>query len=145
LLISAQTLLWLVLFVFYLIPIGFGVDQSMKSVERAQYTAPGSHFNIHNTANNSETIRMHMFCTGGNDPSSGVVNTKPTILIEADFGTSGFAYFNLQRTLSSAPYDWRVCAYDRPGYGWSDMSPLGSTVTVVAVDRLRELLDVSGE
>lgn len=137
---AVQTLLWLVLFVFYMIPIGFGIDQAMTAREHFQYPKTGQLYSISAERNSTRVmIDMHMHCTG--PTSSG----RPTILIEADKGTSGFAYYNLQSLLSGDIYAWRVCTYDRAGYGWSAVSPLGTTLPRNTLSRLEDLLQRSGE
>ncbi len=63
---------------------------------------------------------MHINCVG---------NKSPTIIL--DSGTGGFSleWKDIQNSLSQYV---RVCAYDRAGYGWSDMGPLPRTTKRIA-------------
>ncbi len=74
---------------------------------------------------------MHINCVG---------NKSPTIIL--DSGTGGFSleWKDIQHSLSQYV---RVCAYDRAGYGWSDMGPLPRTTKRIAHE-LHTLLQNAG-
>jgi pimeloyl-ACP methyl ester carboxylesterase len=74
---------------------------------------------------------MHINCVG---------NKSPTIIL--DSGTGGFSleWKDIQHSLSQYV---RVCAYDRAGYGWSDMGPLPRTTKRIAYE-LHTLLQNAG-
>ena len=74
---------------------------------------------------------MHINCVG---------NKSPTIIL--DSGTGGFSleWENIQHSLSQYV---RVCAYDRAGYGWSDMGPLPRTTKRITQE-LHTLLQNAG-
>ena len=74
---------------------------------------------------------MHINCIG---------NKSPTIIL--DSGTGGFSleWEYIQHSLSQYV---RVCAYDRAGYGWSDMGPLPRTTKRIAHE-LHTLLQNAG-
>jgi len=74
---------------------------------------------------------MHINCVG---------NKSPTIIL--DSGTGGFSleWKDIQNSLSQYV---RVCAYDRAGYGWSDMGPLPRTTKRIAHE-LHTLLQNAG-
>ena len=74
---------------------------------------------------------MHINCVG---------NKSPTIIL--DSGTGGFSleWKDIQQSLSQYV---RVCAYDRAGYGWSDMGPLPRTTKRIAHE-LHTLLQNAG-
>jgi len=74
---------------------------------------------------------MHINCIG---------NKSPTIIL--DSGTGGFSleWKDIQNSLSQYV---RVCAYDRAGYGWSDMGPLPRTTKRIAHE-LHTLLQNAG-
>lgn len=134
---AVQSLLWLVLFVFCVIPAGFGVNQAMAANEYHMYPAPGSLIQVPHSLNSTIDIPLHLWCRG---PST---LGRPFLVIEADFGQSGFLYVNLQDKLTEL--GWRVCVYDRPGYGWSNMAPLGAANPTTTVMWLRTALKRSGE
>jgi pimeloyl-ACP methyl ester carboxylesterase len=71
---------------------------------------------------------MHIICIG---------NKSPSIIL--DSGTGGFSleWRNIQNSLSQHA---RVCAYDRAGYGWSDMGPLPRSTKNIAHE-LHSLLE----
>jgi len=74
---------------------------------------------------------MHINCVG---------NKSPTIIL--DSGTGGFSleWKDIQRSLSQYV---RICAYDRAGYGWSDMGLLPRTTKRIAHE-LHTLLQNAG-
>jgi pimeloyl-ACP methyl ester carboxylesterase len=135
--IPVQMLVWTVVLVFYVIPAAFLVQQIWYASEYYQYKMPGNQYNIKAVGNQGVKIPMHIYCTGTSMP------TYPTIVIEADFGMSGFAYYSLQDSM--AALGWRTCIYDRPGYGWSNMSPLGSGSPANYARRLHDLLTEADE
>lgn len=134
---AMQSLIWLTLLVFYVIPAGFGVNSAFLAWEYHTYTMPGQLYSIPATYQSNIKIDVHMHCIGP------IISSKPSIVIEADFGTSGFAYYGLQLELASS--DWRTCIYDRPGYGWSDIGPLGSDSPKNSANRLYDLLKEANE
>jgi pimeloyl-ACP methyl ester carboxylesterase len=139
--IITQILLWCILFVFAVIPIGFGVQQAYQAANVTIYPKPGKSYIIPTPINiNSKiTTEMHISCLG----SDKVKYNRPTIILEADKFTSGFSLLNMQSNLASK--NWRVCYYDRMGYGWSFISPLGSNKPEVTASRLNQLLVRSNE
>jgi len=72
---------------------------------------------------------MHVYCVG--ERSVGT----PLIVFEAGGGTGVVSWMPLVDKLSS---EFRVCAYDRQGYGWSQSGPLPNSDddTVVRLDML---------
>lgn len=131
-----QFVLWLVLFVFCVVPAGFGVDQAIKTREHFLYPPPGTLISTPTAPTDHRSFHMHIHC-------DGATGQRPTVVLEADFGLSGYSLLNLQQRLVAL--DWRVCMYDRAGYGWSSMSPLASNSPVNVAFRLSHLLNVSGE
>lgn len=133
----ARGFLWIILFVFAVIPSGFGVGEALIAAERNTYKYPGQLYIVPSSEKDHHIrFRMHLFCTGT------ISLTKPTILIEAQFGESGYLYDGLQNALKE---NWRTCIYDRPGYGWSDVSPMGSASPETNAFRLNYLLNTAGE
>eukprot|EP01038_Epipyxis_sp_PR26KG_P011495 gene11495-15398_t len=136
-----QSFLWIVLFVFYIIPAGFGVNQAMTAQEYFSYQPPGHIYSVPYSSNDSFSVGMHIYCTGRRNIS------RPTIIIEPDDAMSGFGFYALQNYISnySIGNELRVCSYDRSGFGWSFMSPLGSNRPKNNAIRLNRLLEISGE
>jgi pimeloyl-ACP methyl ester carboxylesterase len=149
--IAIQCLLWIILFVFAVIPFGFGVQSAMQAAETVMYPAPGRLFAVSTSLGFSlvtsvspavpTTFTMHISCQG---PGLNQYQ-RPTILLEADNYTSGYALVGLQSALVDSSKGWRVCWYDRAGYGWSQQPPLGSSTPDVTAARLNTLLAQSGE
>lgn len=76
--------------------------------------------------------RLHLYCigTGG-----------PTVVLEAGLGGLSLEWRPVQTALAD---EYRVCSYDRAGYGWSDPGPAPRTVDRIAVE-LRTMLERAGE
>jgi pimeloyl-ACP methyl ester carboxylesterase len=76
---------------------------------------------------------MHINCTG---PANG----GPTLVLDHGGGGLGSGdWASVQPELARFA---RVCSYDRPGYGWSELSPARRTVDH-ETDELRALLDAA--
>jgi hypothetical protein len=58
--------------------------------------------------------RLHLYCIGEN------VAGSPTVILEQGLGGTCPAWAYVQPEIAQAT---RVCAYDRAGMGWSDLSP----------------------
>ena len=63
---------------------------------------------------------MHINCIG---------NKNPTIILDSGAGGFSLEWRNIQYSLAQYA---RVCAYDRAGYGWSEMGPLPRTTKTIA-------------
>jgi pimeloyl-ACP methyl ester carboxylesterase len=74
---------------------------------------------------------MHINCIG---------NKSPTIILDSGAGGFSLEWENIQHSLSQYV---RVCAYDRAGYGWSEMGPLPRTTKRIAHE-LHTLLQNAG-
>ena len=74
---------------------------------------------------------MHINCIG---------NKSPTIILDSGAGGFSLEWRNIQYSLAQYA---RVCAYDRAGYGWSDMGPLPRTTKRI-VHELHTLLQNAG-
>lgn len=72
-------------------------------------------------------FRLHINCIG---------KGEPTVVL--DSGTGGFS-LEWARVQNAVAKQTRVCAYDRAGYGWSDMGPLPRTSKRI-VNELHSLL-----
>jgi len=75
--------------------------------------------------------KMHLYCTG---------EGSPTIVLDAGLGNDSLIWANVQPTLSKTT---RVCSYDRPGFGWSDLQPRPRDAHRIT-DQLHALLTLAG-
>ena len=71
---------------------------------------------------------MHINCMG---------NKSPTIILDSGAGGFSLEWGDIQQSLSQYA---RICAYDRAGYGWSDMGLLPRTTARIA-NELHALLE----
>lgn len=130
-----QLLLWTVLLVFSVVPVSFGVEQVLEVIEHKMFRRPGTMYLIPSSENSTVYLKMQIHCRGA---KAG----KPLIILESDTGTSGFSLYNLHRVLGAK---WRVCLYDRGGYGWSSLPPFGSSSFTAITWRLNRLLQAAEE
>jgi len=72
-------------------------------------------------------LRLHMNCMG---------EGGPTVLFDAGLGGFSLEWLAIQRQLAATV---RTCAYDRAGYGWSDMGPSPRSTSQI-VDEFERLL-----
>lgn len=75
--------------------------------------------------------RLHLFCLG---------RGAPTVVLEAGLGGNSLEWRPVQKRVGAHT---RVCAYDRPGYGWSDPRPEPRTSDQIARE-LRAALTQAG-
>ncbi|MEM7016274.1 MAG: alpha/beta hydrolase, partial [Pseudomonadota bacterium] len=78
---------------------------------------------------------MHIECQGEGDP---------TVVVEQGLGSQSVAWYDIHQQVASTT---RICAYDRPGLGYSEPLPQPIRSTEVA-QRLNKLLiaaDIKGE
>ncbi len=104
-----------VLTVYALCAVGGGYETVRESLERRTHPAPGQLIDVGGH-------RMHLNCNG-----SG----SPTVILESGLGESG-AYWTWIST--AVGHDTRVCAYDRPGRGWSEPTSIPQDGFAVARD-----------
>ncbi len=74
---------------------------------------------------------MHINCIG---------NKSPSIILDSGAGGFSLEWGNIQKSLSQYA---RICAYDRAGYGWSDMGLLPRTTKRITYE-LHTLLQNAG-
>lgn len=75
--------------------------------------------------------RLHMHCEG---------QGKPAVILDAGIGGFSLEWLPVQRLLRTETF--RVCVYDRAGYGWSDPGPAPRTTDRI-VEELHQLLDTA--
>ncbi|MGC9349884.1 MAG: alpha/beta fold hydrolase [Anaerolineae bacterium] len=78
---------------------------------------------------------LHIYCDGPSGPKT------PRIVIDAGNASFSLDWIDIQRELARS---YRVCTYDRAGYGWSQPGPLPRNAHQV-VQELHALLQESGE
>ncbi len=83
----------------------FAFQQIMSLIEYYRYPPTGRFVEANG-------ITMHIDCDGERKNP-----TDPIVLLEPGFSLSGVTWVNVQQLLSSK---YRVCSYDRAGFGWSD-------------------------
>jgi pimeloyl-ACP methyl ester carboxylesterase len=77
-------------------------------------------------------LALHLYCLG---------QGKPTVVLEAAQGDSSLDWRGVQEAVAEFT---RVCAYDRPGLGWS--SPAAKVLTADQIaENLRQALEAAGE
>lgn len=75
---------------------------------------------------------LHLYCLG---------QGEPTVILEAAQGDSSLDWRGVQKAVAEFT---RVCAYDRPGLGWS--SPVAKVLTAAQMaENLRQALETAGE
>ena len=87
-------------------------------------TPPGKLFDIGG-------YRLHMLCQG---------EKGPAVILDSGIGGFSLEWIPVQRLISDKV---KVCAYDRAGYGWSDVGPSPRN-TEHEVEELHRLLEVAG-
>jgi pimeloyl-ACP methyl ester carboxylesterase len=75
--------------------------------------------------------RLHLYCTG---------RGRPTVILEAGLPGSSLDWALVQPKLAMST---RVCAYDRAGYGWSELGPR-PRISLRITDELHSLLGRAG-
>jgi pimeloyl-ACP methyl ester carboxylesterase len=113
---------------FMLVGVLFAIGQVARRAAEARAQMPGRMINLNGQA-------FHLLCQGP------VVIGQPTIVLEAGLGETSLTWAGIQPSLAATH---RVCAYDRPGYGWSAASTQPPTAAGTA-DTLARLLAAAGE
>ncbi len=68
--------------------------------------------------------RLHINCQGNQ-------NNMPTVIIDSGLGGFSLEWQNLQTSLSKR---YKICSYDRAGYGWSDPGPFPRTTKKIVAE-----------
>ena len=83
------------------------LQRQVLAKARTTYPAPGLLADV-------DGYRMHIYCEGESEPGG------PTVVIDADDADFSLDWAPIQDRLAGS---YRVCVYDRAGYGWSDPRP----------------------
>ncbi|HNB50507.1 MAG TPA: alpha/beta hydrolase, partial [Anaerolineales bacterium] len=119
----------LVIFIIMVGPILGGLYQSFSSAQDARtYPPPGQLIEMGG-------FKMHLYCLG--ERKEGV----PTVILFASYPATVSSWVWIQPQLATLT---RVCAYDRTGEGWSDLSPEVPTFRQMT-EELTLLLEKAGE
>lgn len=130
--------LWTCLLLMTLFILGFGIGAALTAREAALYPAPGTRYTLTASSGSETTVKMHLHCTGTRANPS-----RPIIIFEHGGGSSSFTFYGVQEKLMGAGI--RSCAYDRPGFGWSESLPVGEESVESYNYLLTSLLQAAGE
>lgn len=120
-----RVLLTMALMPLALAAVGGAFERVSQTIDRGTYPPPGSVYVVNGH-------RLHLECQG---------HGSPTTLL---FNGLGEASASWPQIMTQVRVEGRVCAYDRPGQGWSPPSDQPQDAIVAATD-LHDLLDVAGE
>ena len=120
-----RALLILLLIVVALIVLGVVYQDVATEQDKSAYTPRGE---LHQVNGH----QMHIVCKG---------EGTPTVVLEAGGAAESLWWYHVQNQLAQHT---RVCAYDRPGHGWSEPTTAPRDA-VTMVDELYTLLAEAGE
>lgn len=110
--------------VIFLTGIGMVYQTTTSAQDREIYTPPGQLFEVNGR-------EMHLYCIG---------EGNPTVILESGVGGNTLLWAYIQPAVAETT---RVCAYDRAGYGWSEVSS-HERATPNMAEELRTLLTQAG-
>lgn len=99
--ILSRFFLGLLIALLILTPLGMVYQSHALARDQKLYPSPGQRIDIGG-------FSLHLYCLGSGEP---------TVVMEAGLGDSSFIWGKVQGQIAQST---RVCAYDRPGLGWSD-------------------------
>ena len=108
------------LLIITVLSLSMTVQASPQSLQTKEKPYPGKLINI-------GSHRLHINCMG---------QGSPTIIIDSGIGGFSLEWSKVQSKLSG---QYKVCSYDRAGYGWSDPGPTPRTTARISRE-LRVLL-----
>ncbi|NGX58094.1 MAG: 2-succinyl-6-hydroxy-2,4-cyclohexadiene-1-carboxylate synthase [Chlamydiae bacterium] len=120
-----QILRVIVVFCFVALVLGWIYERTQASLDKSRYQPRGRIVKVLGTP-------IHINCSG--------VGT-PTVVMDAALGFHSLDWHLIQEQVAQTT---RVCAFDRPGYGWSQ-SVAGSRTSFNVAYELHELLKAAGE
>ena len=107
-----------------LLVLGFSYQTIAAETDKQNYPPRGQFFTVNGH-------RMHIYCVG---------EGNPTIVLEAGGYANSLWWYRIQRQLAEHT---QVCAYDRPGLGWSEPT-VGSRDAITITSELHSLLEQAG-
>ena len=102
-----RILLGLVILVIALLALGSAYQAVATAVDTRRFPPPGQRIDVGG-------YRLHIYCLGEANPGS------PTVILESHNGGTVASWVWVQQEVAASG---RVCAYDRAGLGWSELSP----------------------
>ena len=117
-------LLALVILIVVLSVLGFIYQTTAEASDRNAYAAPGQQLDV-------DGHQMHIICMG---------EGSPTVILEAGAGAFSATWGWIQPAVAQQT---RVCAYDRAGFGWSELGPEPRDAKQIALE-LHTLLEKAG-
>ena len=115
---------WLGAGVLALVLLGVAYQTVATELDKGSYVPRGQLYRVNGH-------RMHLICEG---------EGSPAVILHAGGGANALWWRRVQTQL--APHT-RVCAYDRPGHGWSDPAPESRDALTLASE-LHALLEQAG-
>jgi pimeloyl-ACP methyl ester carboxylesterase len=122
-----RILIGLIALLAVLLIAGMGFQAVATAIDARRYPPPGQMVDLGG-------YRLHIYCTGESRQGS------PTVILDSHNGGTVSGWVWVQQAISNAT---RVCAYDRAGLGWSDLSPQPQDVYQNA-QALHTLLEKAG-
>lgn len=107
--------------------LGFSVQSVATWKARRDFPPPGRLVDVGG-------YRLHLDCRGDRG--------NPTVVLESGFAGWSIDWVDLQPRLST---EFRVCSYDRAGFGWSDPGPSAEAGAPAISSALHRLLQDAGE
>ena len=104
---------------------GYGYEQYASARDRQRYPPSGKLIEV-------DGHKLHLDCRGAG---------SPTVILETQATSSALDWGYVQPEIAKFT---RVCAYDRAGFGWSELGPAPRTAGRAAQE-LRALLTAAGE
>jgi pimeloyl-ACP methyl ester carboxylesterase len=115
---------WLGIGVLLVLVLGFGYQTVATAMDKRNYSPRGQLYSVNGH-------QMHLYCVGEGSPS---------VILEAGGYAESLWWYRVQSQLAKQT---RVCAYDRPGMGWSEpASSPRDPITIVG--ELHTLLSEAG-
>jgi pimeloyl-ACP methyl ester carboxylesterase len=102
-----RIVIWVLAGVIVLLGTGAVYQMVGTAVDRSSYPPPGQMVDVGGYS-------LHLYCMGEN------IEGRPTVILEQGLGGTSAAWVRVQPGIAQST---RVCAYDRAGMGWSDLSP----------------------
>lgn len=104
--------------IFVLATLGVVYQTLATRSDQQNYPAPGKLVDVGG-------YRLHIYCVGENKENN------PTVILEQGAGGISAAWALVQQEIAKAT---RVCAYDRAGMGWSELSPKPRDAVYIATE-----------